>query len=467
MKYLLLISWAVLITPIAARSQPHKMDSLALALNHESTDTGRALLMIAIGKQLLDIKPDSAMVLAENALMLSRSSHFRRGETRSLNLIGNIHYLLGDYPAGLANQFEALKTAEETSDVEGRQNSLAGIASEYESESDFHTAIGYLMKSNELDDQTHNERRLSSNLGSIGYCYEQLGNVDSAIIITKEAFRHAARIGDTSLMASCYGSLAGMYFKKGDDSGSLDYCRASLPFLAGTQSYYAMAVVDFTAGKVFDRIDAEGYDKKDSVLFYLMQSLEIAKSRKYTVLIRNAASYLARFYRPYNPDSSYSYSDLARAMSDSMFNQEKQRQLQNIEFAERIRQQELAAKELKAKEVRKHNLQFAATGAVIILLLTLFFVFSRTVLVGQRFIRFFGVLGLLAVFEFINLLIHPVVARFTDESPVYMLIVLVAVASVLIPAHHALEHWITDKLIEKNRKIRLEQAKKITTKPGS
>jgi hypothetical protein len=35
------------------------------------------------------------------------------------------------------------------------------------------------------------------------------------------------------------------------------------------------------------------------------------------------------------------------------------------------------------------------------------------------------------------------------------------IASLLIPLHHKLEHWITTKLVEKNKKIRLAEAKKI------
>jgi hypothetical protein len=64
------------------------------------------------------------------------------------------------------------------------------------------------------------------------------------------------------------------------------------------------------------------------------------------------------------------------------------------------------------------------------------------------------------VFEFINLLFHPWLASFTHESPVLMLLALVIIASLLIPMHHRLEKWITKIMVEKNKKIRLEAAKK-------
>ena len=41
-----------------------------------------------------------------------------------------------------------------------------------------------------------------------------------------------------------------------------------------------------------------------------------------------------------------------------------------------------------------------------------------------------------------------------------MLLALVCIAALLIPLHHKLEKWATHKLVEKNKQIRLANAKK-------
>jgi hypothetical protein len=51
-------------------------------------------------------------------------------------------------------------------------------------------------------------------------------------------------------------------------------------------------------------------------------------------------------------------------------------------------------------------------------------------------------------------------AKVKHESPVFMLLIMVALAAVLVPLHHRLEHWITHKLVEKNVRIRLAAAKR-------
>ena len=41
-----------------------------------------------------------------------------------------------------------------------------------------------------------------------------------------------------------------------------------------------------------------------------------------------------------------------------------------------------------------------------------------------------------------------------------MLITMVCIAAILIPVHHQLDKWVTQKLVEKNKKLRLDAARK-------
>jgi hypothetical protein len=77
---------------------------------------------------------------------------------------------------------------------------------------------------------------------------------------------------------------------------------------------------------------------------------------------------------------------------------------------------------------------------------------SPLIIVNEKWIEFLGVLGLLIVFEFTNLLIHPYISEATNDSPIFMLIILVIVAALLIPLHHRLEIWIKEKMVEKIRR---------------
>ena len=96
----------------------------------------------------------------------------------------------------------------------------------------------------------------------------------------------------------------------------------------------------------------------------------------------------------------------------------------------------------------------------IICFIILFLLFSRTVIANEKWISFFGIVALLIVFEFLNLLLHPFLEGITNHSPVLMLLALVCIAALLVPLHHKLEKWAKTKLVEKNKQIRLTAAKK-------
>jgi hypothetical protein len=138
--------------------------------------------------------------------------------------------------------------------------------------------------------------------------------------------------------------------------------------------------------------------------------------------------------------------------------------MQALAFNEQIRNIEEEAKAKQAAEVREQNIQYALIALGIIIFISIFLLLSRSIIVNEKWIEFLGILGLLIVFEFINLFIHPYISEATHDSPIFMLIILVIVAALLIPLHHRLEKWIKEKMVEKNKKIRLEAAKKTIEK---
>ncbi|MFN8306189.1 MAG: hypothetical protein U0T79_05410 [Ferruginibacter sp.] len=159
-------------------------------------------------------------------------------------------------------------------------------------------------------------------------------------------------------------------------------------------------------------------------------------------------------------DSAYYYSKKESEIRELIFNQDNQNAIQAMAFKEQLRSIEGKAKEDEEAQQRKQNIQYALIALGIIILLTLYLLLSRSFITNSKLIEFFGVVALLIVFEFLNLLLHPFLERITDHSPVLMLLALVCIASLLVPLHHKVEKWATAKLVEKNKQIRLAAAKR-------
>ena len=109
---------------------------------------------------------------------------------------------------------------------------------------------------------------------------------------------------------------------------------------------------------------------------------------------------------------------------------------------------------------RSRNIQFGIIALIVITLGIFLLIFSRTSVVGAKAIKNLSLIALLLFFEFINLLAHPVLGEITHHSPLLMLLAMAAIAGLLIPLHHRMEHLITNMLVSKNNRVRLEAARR-------
>ena len=129
-------------------------------------------------------------------------------------------------------------------------------------------------------------------------------------------------------------------------------------------------------------------------------------------------------------------------------------------FVEQLRMRDEELKSIKTEQERQRQIQYLFISIGIIAAVIIFLLLSHSIIVNEAVIKFIGIIGLLVVFEFINLLIHPALERVTHHSPILMLLILVCIAALLIPLHHKLEKWVTHKMVEKNKQIRLLAAKR-------
>ncbi|HLG38512.1 MAG TPA: tetratricopeptide repeat protein [Chitinophagaceae bacterium] len=437
-------------------AQTGNRDSIIQLLQKDKEDTSRVLHLADLSFEYSESKPDTTMVLALEALSLARRIGFEKGAAVSLNRVGNAYHTLGNYPKAMEVYLQALKINERINNVDGKQKNLGNIGVIYNEQEDYRQALDYYFKAKTMAEQLNNKRSLSIACVNIAEAYHRLKIYDSATQYAQQANDIAYKINYGRLIGSSLLRLGRIHFEKGQTSSALEHYRISIPYAIKSKNDLRLSETSLDIAKVFKKMG-----QNDSVLFYANQSLLLAKEKGFTKQIRDAGRFLSAYYRNMRiQDSAYFYQDVTKAANDSLFSQEKQRKFQSLGFDEKLRQQEIEAAVLKAKEERNHNLQYAAIAIGLITFIILFLALSRSIVVKQKFIEFFAILGLLAVFEFINLFIHPYLANITNNSPVLMLIILIAIGALLIPLHHKLQKWITNIMVEKNKKIRLAAAKK-------
>jgi inner membrane protein involved in colicin E2 resistance len=124
----------------------------------------------------------------------------------------------------------------------------------------------------------------------------------------------------------------------------------------------------------------------------------------------------------------------------------KIRESQILASNEQIRQTEIAEAKRKEEKERKQRLQLLFIGMFIPALFLFTLLVSR-IRLHIRAIKLMGILSLLFFFEYLTLLLHPLVASLTNHIPILEILIFVGIAAILIPLHHKAEHWLIHKLL--------------------
>jgi tetratricopeptide (TPR) repeat protein len=372
--------------------------------------------------------------------------------------LSNILTTKGDFPASLNLLFQVLSRFEKRNDNLGIGLTYRAIGSTYMAAKDYTQAAEYLKKQIPLVNTISEKDLLSRVYNGIACAYGEGKMSDSGMVYAQKAVNMDAEIKNYFQLAISTSTLGENYIAAGQYDIALPFLRRTLDYYQKNKapSPYMDAYLKNDFAEVF--LATKVYD---SANYYARLALRVAVPFDVKDQSMRAYEYLYKSFEQTNQqDSLNKYFRLAMITKDSLFNLEKIKNIQALGFREELRQQEIAAEKLKAEDERKENIQYALIALGIVSIVVLFLLLSRSLLINTKVIAFLGVVALLIVFEFLNLLLHPFLERITHHSPVLMLLALVCIAALLVPLHHKVEHWATKKLVEKNKQIRLAAAKK-------
>ena len=168
----------------------------------------------------------------------------------------------------------------------------------------------------------------------------------------------------------------------------------------------------------------------------------------------DASVFLSELYKKENKiDSAFVYHQIMYNLRDSLQSIEKVKRLESITIEEQLRQKEIAEQLEQDKKEMREKLQLLFIGIMIPAFFLLSIYLSKKK-VHRKIIEYSGIVSLLLLFEYITLLIHPLVAEKTNHSPFLEIIILVLIASIITPLHHRIEHWLMNRLTILQEKYR-------------
>jgi tetratricopeptide (TPR) repeat protein len=426
---------------ISCFSQNHEVDSLRYLLNKKIADTSKVLLLLQIGISYVNTIPDSFYYYFNQGIQVGQAINDPKQKAISLENIGATLSFIGTFPEALHISLKSLKIAEQTKDPLTICASFIGLGNVYYSQNNFRESLEYFFKALRVAESLQDKRTIDKCLTNIGDAYLKLDLLDSALYYSQKGYQNSRTTNDKLLLADELNNLGSIYVRLNINSLAVDYYRLALQNESEINDEN-VCLSTLGIANIFQK-----QHLNDSALFYGYRCFALASANNFSFSQASASSFIASLYEAMKrPDSALKYLKLSITLKDSLFSQEKLKSFQSMTFEENTRQQNIRDQIKKANENAIRDLQLLAIG-VFIPIFFLFVLFLSRTKVKPRVVEFLGIVSLLLLFEFITDLIYPYVSDWTNENPVWEMLILVILAAFLEPLNHKLEHWVKAKLV--------------------
>jgi len=369
MKYAGFLICFSLIAVFASPQNSSYIDSLKTTLLTAPNDTNKVESYFEIAYSYQWSKPDSALLYALPGLALARKLNFESGEFNLLLPVTEALSMKGNYSQALKFRFRSIELAYVIKDPTKIANALALTGNVYAYSKEYNKALEYYYRAKKTDAVSIGGPQILN--GFIGQAYFHLHNWDSAFVYVKRAYDLERLATYRWSLPSQY--LAAIYEQKGELAKAISLYRESLAISEVNndklKNYNGLASVFRKTGQT------------DSAIFYAKKAVSLGTNVSIPAPVIEASSILVDIYKSlHHTDSAFKYQEILLAFKDSLFSQEKIKQIQNVTFDEQLRQQELSNEKEKYRNKVK---QFALVAALAVFV-TIGFVLWRNNRTKQR-----------------------------------------------------------------------------------
>ena len=262
----------------------------------------------------------------EKALFFRNQTGEKMGISISINGLGNSYYGLGNYPLALSYYQESLKIKEQIKDQLGIGIALNNIAQIYYQQKQYDTALVYLQRSMLIKEKMQDKYGLTYSLNNIGGVYYDQKKYDLALQFHQKALALKEELDDKQSIATSLNNLAQVYMRQKKYQKAIVYYTKALETERKLKDKRGIIYSLNGLAKIYNEIKQYNLAQKNA-LEALATAKEIAALSEikdvYETLYHNAK-------QQGNVAEALHYFELHKETSDSLFNSEKIKVLNNL-----------------------------------------------------------------------------------------------------------------------------------------
>lgn len=399
----------------SASAQTREIDSFRLALRQPAQhDTVRIQTLLQLARRLYSQNAVEMERTAREALSIAERSGFQRGIADGLLQIGRSLHVRSRYTESMDYIMQARQISEEIRDTSGIASALHSAANTYLDQANYDEALRCYLQALAMREKLNDRRGMSNTLNNLGILYKQQGKVEQALLYYKQALaineqdqnaggtasalnnigllyqlqkryteaksflkRSLAieeKIGRKQGIALSINNLGVLYGLEGKHDSAMLYLRRALAMKRTNNEQQSIA-------QTLNEISLVEQMKRDyaSAIVSASEALTIAQKINTKADIKRAAEHLAASYKAQNDfQSALRYQELAAQYRDSVFSEEKERQMSQLETKYQVSKKQTENEALRRdNDSQKRFITLVVAVCIIALAFLVFFIYSN------------------------------------------------------------------------------------------
>ena len=324
-----------------------KVDSLDQMLSRYTTpDTTRINILNEAGYYYWVVDAGKSEKYGVEALKLSNTLDYKMGAAMANRVIGVSHWARGNFYPALTHLFKSHEQYTELGDLLGQGNTTLNIGLVYGDQMDFKEALSYFFKAEKIFESLKRDDRLATLYTKIGTVYTDQKRYDEAYQYLIKSLDIHQKNNFVFGILEASNRLGILYRAQGNYEQAEKYLQRSLTLAEQRSDREHMAKNLENLGSIYLH---QGDVKKAEE--YLLRGYAIADKRGYKKWLRDITLDLKNLYtKKGNDQAALFYFEKYEYIKDSIFNEEKAKQIAKLQMDQQAKQEEQTQK-LRKQEI--------------------------------------------------------------------------------------------------------------------